>query len=95
MRRVAEKWLLPRLATFKAAHPAVAIELETNHRGVDPERRDFDAWFAYTGETAAPRPVTRREDTVLEETLYEEGVAAGVQPGPDGGAAGGPARRPS
>ena len=32
----------------------------------------FDAWFAYTGETTAPRPVTRREDTLLEETLYEE-----------------------
>ena len=69
---VAEKWLVPRLAAFKAAHPAVAIEIETNHRGVDPERRDFDAWFAYTGETAAPRPVTRREDTLLEDTLYEE-----------------------
>ncbi len=69
---VAEKWLMPRLATFKAAHPGVAIELETNHRGVDPDRRDFDAWFAYTGETAAPRPVTSREDTLLEETLYEE-----------------------
>ena len=69
---VAEKWLVPRLATFKAAHAGVAIELETNHRGVDPDRRDFDAWFAYTGETAAPRPVTRREDTLLEETLYEE-----------------------
>ena len=37
-----------------------------------PTGRDFDAWFAYTGETAAPRPVTRREDTLLEETLYEE-----------------------
>ena len=69
---VAEKWLVPRLATFKAAHAGVAIELETNHRGVDPDRRDFDAWFAYTGETAAPRPLTRREDTLLEETLYEE-----------------------
>ena len=69
---VAEKWLVPRLPAFKAAHPAVAIEIETNHRGVDPERRDFDAWFAYTGETAAPRPVTRREDTLLEETLFEE-----------------------
>ena len=69
---VAEKWLVPRLATFKAAHAGVAIELETNHRGVDPDRRDFDVWFAYTGETAAPRPVTRREDTLLEETLYEE-----------------------
>ena len=69
---VAEKWLVPRLAAFKAEHPGVAIELETNHRGVDPDRRDFDAWLAYTGETAAPRPVTRREDTLLEETLYEE-----------------------
>ena len=69
---VAELWLLPRLAAFTAAHPGVAIELETNHRGIDPDRRDFDAWFAYTGETAAPRPVTRREDTLLEETLYEE-----------------------
>ena len=69
---VAEKWLVPRLATLKAAHPGVALELETNHRGVDPDRRDFDAWFAYTGETAAPRPVTSREYTLLEETLYEE-----------------------
>ena len=69
---VAEKWLVPRLATFKAEHPAVAIELETNHRGIDPDDRNFDAWFAYTGETAAPRPVTSREDTLLEETLYEE-----------------------
>ena len=51
---VAEKWLVPRLATFKAEHPAGAIELETNHRGVDPDRRDFDAWLAYTGKTAAP-----------------------------------------
>ena len=69
---VAEKWLVPRLATFKAEHPEVAIELETNHGGVDPDDRNFDAWFAYTGETAAPRPVTSREDTLLEETLYEE-----------------------
>ena len=69
---VAEKWLLPRLASFKADHPDIAIELETNHRGVDPTQRDFDAWLAYTGETAAPRPLPRREDTLLEETLYEE-----------------------
>ena len=69
---VAEKWLVPRLASFKASHPGVAIELETNHRGVNPDRRNFDVWLAYTGETAAPRPVTRREDTLLEETLYEE-----------------------
>ena len=43
------------------------------HR-VDPSRRDFDAWLAYSGETSAPRPLTRREDTLLEETLYEENL---------------------
>ena len=69
---VAEKWLVPRLASFQAAHPGIAVEIETNHRGVDPDRRDFDAWLAYTGETAAPRPVMRREDTLREETLFEE-----------------------
>ena len=71
---VAEKWLVPRLASFRAAHPGIAVEIETNHRSVDPERRDFDAWLAYSGETAAPRPVTRPEDTLREETLYEEGL---------------------
>ena len=71
---VAEKWLLPRLASFKAAHPGIAIELETNHRSIDPSLRDFDAWLAYSGETSAPRPLTRREETLLEETLYEEAL---------------------
>ena len=71
---VAQKWLVPRLASFKAAHPGIAIELETNHRGVDPAQHGFDAWLAYTGETAAPRPVMRREDMLLEETLYEENL---------------------
>ena len=69
---VAEKWLLPRLAALGAAHPDIAIELETDHRGVDPDQRGFDAWIAYTGATAAPRPVTRRQDSLIEETLYEE-----------------------
>ena len=40
---IAEKWLVRRLAAFKAGHPDVAIETETNHRGVDPEHRDFHA----------------------------------------------------
>ena len=71
---VAEKWLLPRLASFRAAWPGIAIEVETNHRSVDPSRRDFDAWLAYSGETSAPRPLTRREETLLEETLYEEAL---------------------
>ena len=64
---VAEKWLLPRLADFQLSHPGVVIELETDHRGVDPARRDFDIWIAYVGETAAPRP-----QGLFEETLYEE-----------------------
>ena len=64
---VAEKWLMPRLADFKVSHPGVIIELETNHRGVDPARRDFDIWIAYVGETTAPRP-----EGLYEETLYEE-----------------------
>ncbi len=69
---VAEKWLLPRLAALEAAHPGIVIELETNHRGVDPGGHDFDAWIAYTGATAAPHPVMRRVDTLIEETLFEE-----------------------
>ena len=77
---VAEKWLLPRLPALEAAHPGMAIELETDHRGVDPERRDFDVWIAYTGETAAPRPISRREDTLIEETLYEENLIVVCSP---------------
>ena len=38
--------------------PAAARRLH----GVDPDCRDSDAWFAYTGETAAPHPVTSRAD---------------------------------
>ena len=78
---VAEKWLLPRLASFRAAWPGIAIEVETNHRSVDPSRRDFDAWLACSGETAAHRPLTRREGTLLEETLYEEALPPPAAPG--------------
>ena len=40
---VAEKWLVPRLASFRAAWPGIAIEVETNHRSVDPSRRSIAA----------------------------------------------------
>ena len=66
---VAEKWLMPRLAEFRLSHPNIVIELETDHRGVDPAQRDFDIWIAYVGETAAPRP-----EGLYEETLYEEAL---------------------
>ena len=72
---LAEKWLMPRLAGFEAAHPDVVVEIETHHRGVDPQSRDFDLWLAYSGPTAAPRPeplAGEGEDTLVEDTLFEE-----------------------
>ena len=62
---VAEKWLMPRLADFKAAHPDISIEFETDHREVDPNRRDFDVWIAFTDRV----PETLHAETLFEETL--------------------------
>ena len=62
---VAEKWLMPRLADFKAAHPDISIEFETDHHEVDPERRDFDVWIAFTDRVAE----TLHVETLFEETL--------------------------
>ena len=62
---VAEKWLMPRLADFKEAHPDISIEFETDHREVDPERRDFDIWIAFTDRVAK---------TLQAETLFEESL---------------------
>ena len=70
---LAEKWLMPRLRGFEASHPDIVIEIETNHRGVDPDGRNFDCWLAYAGPTAAPRPEARPgEDALVEDTLFEE-----------------------
>ena len=63
---VAEKWLMPRLADFKAAHPDIAIEFEVDHREVDPDRRDFDVWIAFTNEVAP----TLHTEALFEETLF-------------------------
>ena len=49
---VAEKSLLPRLASFKAAHPGIAIELETNHRSVDRYFRALDIDLRHGGDDA-------------------------------------------
>ena len=70
---LAEIWLMPKLPDFEAAHPDIVVEIETHHRGVDPGGRDFDAWLAYAGPTAAPRPKARPDELELEEdTLFEE-----------------------
>ena len=69
---VADKWLVPRLGSFTATYPKVAIILETNHHRVDLTRRDFDAWVAYERQ---PRETGRDAisvQEVLEETLFEE-----------------------
>ena len=89
---VAELWLAPRLASFCESHPGIAFEIETNHRHIDPDRCEFDCWFAYSGDTAAPRPVTRRDNSLLEETLHEEQLIPVASPALT--AARGPVRSP-
>ena len=56
---------MPRLADFKTAHPDISIEFETDHREVDPERRDFDVWIAFTDRVAE----TLHAETLFKETL--------------------------
>ena len=62
---VAEKWLMPRLAEFKAAHPELAIEFDTDQGRFAPEQRDFDVWVAFT-ELGKAVPNC---ETLFEETL--------------------------
>ena len=62
---LAEKWLIPKLAGFKAIHPDIAIELETDHREVDLVRRGVDIWLPYANEVRAPL----QAETLLEERL--------------------------
>ena len=72
---VAERWLMPRIADFNAAHPDIAIELETNHLGVDPNQTDFDVWITYDGGTKAPST-----EVALRETLFEDSLVALCSP---------------
>ena len=64
----AEMWLMPRLATFRSAHPEIVIEFETSlndHYEVDPARRAFDVWIAFVA--GVPRNV--QSEVLFEETL--------------------------
>ena len=63
---VAEKWLMPQLADFKAVHPEIAIEFDVDHDEVDPDRRDFDVWIAFADQV----PDTIHSERLLEETLF-------------------------
>ena len=62
---VAEKWLMPQLADFKAVHPEITMEFEVDHDEVDPARRDFDVWIAFADQV----PDTVHSERLLEETL--------------------------
>ncbi len=66
---VAERWLMPRLARFMAACPDLAIELDTDHRGFDRARRDFDVWIAYVDGVATPHPQDLDEIPLFDESL--------------------------
>ena len=66
---VAERWLMPKIAAFNAAQPDIAIELETDHLGVDPNRHDFDIWITYDGGTRAPSAEVALRETLFEDTL--------------------------
>ena len=72
---VAEKWLMPQLAGFTAVHPEITIEFDVDHGEVDPDRRDFDVWIAFTDQV----PDTLHSERLLEETVPR------LQPGPSGG----------
>jgi len=72
---VAERWLMPKIADFNAAQPDIAIEIETDHLGVDPNRNDFDVWITYDGGTKAPSA-----DVALRETLFEDSLIALCSP---------------
>ena len=63
---VAEKWLMPQPAEFKAAHPEITIEFDVDHDEVDLDRRDFDVWIAFADQV----PDTIHSERLLEETLF-------------------------
>ena len=69
---LAEKWLMPKLAQFRRAYPEFTIRFETDHDLVDPGRRQFDVWVAFTGEV---------EGDLHVETLFEETLVPVCSPG--------------
>ena len=67
---VAERWLMPKLAGFHAAWPDIVLELEVDHRGIDPNRHDFDIWITYEDQGQTPSAEVARRETLFEETMF-------------------------
>ena len=68
---VANMWLMPRLAQFKAERPEIAIEFEIDDREADADRQDYDVWIAFTNEI---------ERTPNAEPLFEEALVPVCSP---------------
>ncbi len=66
---IAERWLMEKIEAFNAARPEIAIELETDHLGVDPSQPDFDAWITYDVGTRAPSPELTLREPLFQDTL--------------------------
>ena len=64
---VADRWLMPKIESFNEARPDIAIELETDHLGVDPNGSDFDVWITFDGGATAPSA-----ERTLWEALFED-----------------------
>lgn len=67
---IAERWLMPRLAGFAALEPDIAIGIETDVAGADPNDVEVDLWITYAGEAGAPPAPEARHETLFEETLF-------------------------
>ena len=68
---IAERWLMPHLADFTTAWPAIAIEMETDHLGINPHRQEFDCWISYANEQR-PLPLLPKahREVLFEEPLF-------------------------
>jgi LysR family glycine cleavage system transcriptional activator len=60
------RWLLPRLAGFRRAHPAIKLEVSTAWHGVDLDKEDFDC-----GITGCDQPQTKTPHFTWVELVKE------------------------
>ena len=67
---IADRWLMPKLTRFTASQPDIAIELETDHRRIEPNQHGFDFWITFAGETMAPEPHSTRHEMLFEEAMF-------------------------
>ena len=66
----AQEWLMPRLIGFRAAHPDIAVELETHYGSVDPGGRDFDCWITQIADHELQ--LHRFPGTPVRDLMFEE-----------------------